>query len=199
MSSYGLGWPPGPRPDASGPDAVPCARCGHRADRLRRIQPPGQHERRQQRVAHPARRAPQPRHEDLPAAAPRPDMPPVARPVHQRLAARQAIRARELHLLASSNVRIDRQRARPYDGHGRHPPWIPPRDRANRRRGGILTSNRNGTILARPKPPGNIAKERGRRPARDTQIVRPSTGVCDLHNCRSASGPAYPLVTVGYH
>jgi len=34
MSSggYGLGWTPGPRPDASEPEAVPCARCGHRAD-----------------------------------------------------------------------------------------------------------------------------------------------------------------------
>jgi hypothetical protein len=30
--SYRLGWPPGPRPDASGPEAVPCVRCGHRAD-----------------------------------------------------------------------------------------------------------------------------------------------------------------------
>ena len=31
-SSYRLGWPPGPRPDASEPEAVPCTRCGHRAD-----------------------------------------------------------------------------------------------------------------------------------------------------------------------
>jgi hypothetical protein len=30
--SYRLGWPPGPHPDASGPEAAPCARCGHRAD-----------------------------------------------------------------------------------------------------------------------------------------------------------------------
>jgi len=30
--SYRLGWPPAPRPDASEPEAVPCARCGHRAD-----------------------------------------------------------------------------------------------------------------------------------------------------------------------
>jgi hypothetical protein len=30
--SYQLGWPPGPHPDASGPEAAPCARCGHRAD-----------------------------------------------------------------------------------------------------------------------------------------------------------------------
>ena len=27
-----IGWPPGPRSDASEPEAVPCARCGHRAD-----------------------------------------------------------------------------------------------------------------------------------------------------------------------
>lgn len=30
--SYWLGWSPGPRPDASGPETRPCARCGHRAD-----------------------------------------------------------------------------------------------------------------------------------------------------------------------
>jgi len=30
--SYRLGWPPGPHPDASGPEAGRCARCGHRAD-----------------------------------------------------------------------------------------------------------------------------------------------------------------------
>ena len=30
--SYILGWPPGRHPDASEPEAVPCARCGHRAD-----------------------------------------------------------------------------------------------------------------------------------------------------------------------
>ena len=72
--------PRGRRPDpARAPGHLP----DHRADRLRRVQPPGQHERRQQRVAHRARRAPHPRHEHLRAAAvrqpPAPDMPPVAR------------------------------------------------------------------------------------------------------------------------
>jgi hypothetical protein len=27
-----IGWPPGPRSDASTPEAAPCARCGHRTD-----------------------------------------------------------------------------------------------------------------------------------------------------------------------
>jgi len=31
-SGFQFGVPPGPRPDASRPEAVPCARCGHRAD-----------------------------------------------------------------------------------------------------------------------------------------------------------------------
>lgn len=30
--SYRLGWPPGHGPGAGGPEAAPCARCGHRAD-----------------------------------------------------------------------------------------------------------------------------------------------------------------------
>lgn len=45
-------------------------------------------------------------------------MPPVARPEDQRPGARRAIRARELHLAASSHIGIDLQRVRPYDGHG---------------------------------------------------------------------------------
>ena len=99
-----------------------CAAChlpDYRADRLGHVQPPGQHERRQQRMAHPARAAAHPGHEDLPAAARRPDMPPVTGPEHQRPGARRADRARDLHLAASCHISIDRQRARPYDGHGR--------------------------------------------------------------------------------
>ncbi len=46
-------------------------------------------------------------------------MPPVTRPEHQRPGARRADRARDLHLPASRHIGIDRQRARPYDGHGR--------------------------------------------------------------------------------
>ena len=42
------------------PHAPPATCRDHRADRLGHIQPPGQHERRQQRMAHPARRAPHP-------------------------------------------------------------------------------------------------------------------------------------------
>ena len=56
----------------------------HLTDRLGRVQPPGQHERREQRMTHPAAPAAQPRHEDLPAAPRCPDMTPVARPQHQR-------------------------------------------------------------------------------------------------------------------
>ena len=84
-----------------------------------RVQPTGQHERRQQRMGHRAPAAADPGHEDLPAPAPaartdastrtRTSSPcrttgnPVAAP-------RPAARRR---------IRIDRQRARPYDGHGR--------------------------------------------------------------------------------
>jgi hypothetical protein len=47
-------------------------------------------------------------------------MAPVLRPEHQRRVTRRAVRAREPHLTAGRRVRIDRKRARPYDGHGRH-------------------------------------------------------------------------------
>src|SRR6516165_10799313 len=70
-----------PSSTASAANAVPSSPA--RAEN-RRTQPPGQHERRQQRMAHPARHTPQPRHEDLPAAARRAHMTPVTRPEHQR-------------------------------------------------------------------------------------------------------------------
>ena len=121
------------------PHAPPATCRDHRADRLGHIQPPGQHERRQQRVAHPARRAPHPGHEDLPAAAPpAPDMPPVAGPEHQRPGARRAVRAREPPPHGQPP-----HTHRPASGHGHtmatgdSPPRIPPRDRRQTRRGGI--------------------------------------------------------------
>lgn len=64
----------------------------HPADRLRRIQPPGQRERRQQSMICPAPPAPQPRHENLPAPARLANITPVPRRKRQRPAARRAAR-----------------------------------------------------------------------------------------------------------
>ena len=57
------------------------------------------------------------------------DMPPVTRPEHHRRQARRALRPRHPHRPSHRRVRIDRQRARPYHGHGESPPQIPSRDR----------------------------------------------------------------------
>ena len=64
-----------PAPPPGGPRTPPATTSpGHRADGLGHIQPPGQRERRQQRMAHPAPGAPQPGHEDLPVPARLPDI-----------------------------------------------------------------------------------------------------------------------------
>ena len=42
------------------------------------------------------------------------------RPEHQRPGTRRAVRAREPQVTAGRRIRIDRKRARPYDGHERH-------------------------------------------------------------------------------
>jgi hypothetical protein len=110
--------PPPPAPPPGGPRTP----AGHRATGLGHIQPPGQRERRQQRMAHPGPGTPQPGHEDLPVPARRPDITPVPRPGHQRPGPRRAVRAGEPQITAGRRVRIDRKRARPYDGHGRHRP-----------------------------------------------------------------------------
>ncbi len=126
----------------------------HRAGRLGRVQPPGQHERRQQRMSHPAAAAPDPRDEDLPLPPLPADMPPVTRPEHHRPRARRALRPRHPHRPSHRRVRIDRQRARPYHGHGESPPQIPSRDRRQTGRGGISTlSDRSTTILNRAGHP----------------------------------------------
>jgi hypothetical protein len=44
------------------------------------------------------------------------------RPEHQRPGTRRAVGAREPQITAGHRLRIDRKRARPYDGHGRHRP-----------------------------------------------------------------------------
>ena len=156
----------------------------HRADRLGHIQPPGQHERRQQRMAHPARRAPHPGHEDLPAPARRPDVPPVTRPEHQRPGTRRADRARDLHLAASCNIRIDRQRARPYDGHGRLTASDPsPRSAQNEARRDPSRSPKTGKSWpAQRQPGGDIVKEHGQTRSRDAQEIKPSTATTRSHH-----------------
>lgn len=123
----------------------------HRANGLSHIHLPGQRKRRKQRMAHPAPPALQPGNEDLHEAARYPDIAPVARPEHHRHPARRAPRTRE-PLPASGDIGIDRERARPYDGHRRHRLRSLLATVAKRGREGIFTFNRDGTILARSGP-----------------------------------------------
>jgi len=134
-------------------------------------------ERREQGMSNPARPAPDPRHEDLQAAARYPDETPAARPEHQRDGARRAVRAGELRLPAGRRIGIRRQRARPYDGHGRYTASDPSsRPRPNDARRDLLRSN--GTDVswpARNRQAADITKDRGRTPSQDAQVIRPST------------------------
>jgi hypothetical protein len=99
-------------------------------------------------------------------------MTPVARPEHQRPGARRAIRARELHPPASGYVGTDRQRARPYDGHG--DTASDPSPRRGQSTAGRDPSRSTGTAKSWPAqagPGSNIAKEHDRRPGQHTQII----------------------------
>ena len=112
-----------------------------------------------------------------PPAASRPDMPPVTGPERQRPAAQRAIRAGDLHLPASRHIRIDRQRARPYDGHGRLTASDPsPRSASNEARRDPSRSAKTGKSWpAQRQPGGDIVKEHGQTRGRDAQEVKPST------------------------
>ncbi len=162
--------------------ARPGPAAGHLLDHppggLRAIQPPRQHERRQQHMSHPARAAAQPRHEDPPAAARLPHPSPVPRPEHHPPGARWAARARELHLAAGRRIGIDRHRARPYDGHGDTAAPDPSSQSVAKRgeEGSSLSLHADSKILAaQQQPGGDIVKEHGRTPGTDAQEIRPST------------------------
>ena len=120
--------------------ADPARAAGHLRDHhaygLGRIQPPGQRERRQ-RMARPARRAPQPGHEDLPAAARLPDITPVPRPEHQRPGTRRAGRDEGTRRHGQLPDRHRPQAGTAIRWPRATPPRIPSRDRRKTRRGGI--------------------------------------------------------------
>ena len=101
-----------------------------------------------------------------------PDTTPVPRPEHQRPLARRAGRAREPHITAGCRIRIDRKRARPYDGHGRHRLGSLLAAGATRAEEGFLTFNGDTTILTHQAA---TSPEHGRVTGQDAQIVRPST------------------------
>ena len=147
----------------------------HRADRLGRIQPPGQHERRQQRMTHPARPAPQPRHEDLPAPARRPDMTPVPRPQHHRPA-----RTTGNPDAGTPPHGPPPRRHRPAAGTAI--PWprathrlgsLPATVRQTRRGGIPHVSNGDGKILARPRAARQQHHQRT-RPRHPPRMLRKS-------------------------
>ncbi len=147
----------------------------HRPDHLRRIQPPGQHERRKQRCVtrHRPHRS---RGTNLPAASRYADMPPVARPEHHRNPARRAVRPRELHPRPAATY------ASTASGHGHTMATgdtasdPSPRPWPNEGEEGSLTSKRGRQNPGPPQRPGSsIVKEHGRASGRDAQEVRPST------------------------
>ena len=125
------------------------------------IQPPHQHERRQHRMRHPARTAPNPRDEDLPLRRQAADMTPVTRPEpgrtrHDGHCGRGTFTARPISAYAST-----------VSGHGHtmdmanHRLKIPSRDRHPTRREGISTSsNRSTTILNRVRHPRSPHRQR---------------------------------------
>ena len=120
---------PSPAPSYKGlPAAPPPAaprtrrRTPRRAPRRPSLPHPAARPARTRAAAHdsPGTGHSEPRHEDLPAPARLADMTLIPRPERHRPGARRAVRTREHHITAGRRIRIDRQRTRPYDGHGRH-------------------------------------------------------------------------------
>src|SRR6266487_1067001 len=130
------------RPHPTAPD-----RPGQpRADRLDRVQPPGQQERRQPRMAHPATSAGGPPDPDPPGAAiTHPAQ--IARPKAHRPPAAGAVGPGDLDPAASCRIGIDTKQAGPYDGHGvPTPPWTLPERQ--------LTGE--GPLVSRPPDPAAL-------------------------------------------
>jgi len=163
-----------PRP--APPPAAPAA--GHLPDdlpdHLRDIQPPGQHERREQGMTH--------------LAGPAPDLGtkiftqmPESR-TYRRYPDQNTIGT--AHDGQSGRGNSTSRPAAAYtpagSGHGHTmdtgdtPPRIPPRHRDQTMRGGL--PHVPGDIIARREPrAADITKDRGRTPSQDAQVIRPST------------------------
>ncbi len=160
--------PGGPRRRRRPPDRPPSRRSRpHPAARPARTQAAAHGSPRTARTAAGARRSsstgPPPGHN-----AGTPTRTPAARHTTGRPAG-------ELHATASRHVRIDRERAGPYDGHGRHRLGSLLAVGAKRGEEGSLTFNGDTTILTRPQQAGKRHRQRARpgtRPGRsDSQAV----------------------------
>src|SRR6202035_4856755 len=100
--------------------------------------------------------------------------------------------AGDLHLAASRHISIDRQRARPYDGHGRLTASDPsPRSAQNEARRDPSRSPKTGKSWpAQRQPGGDIVKEHGQTRGRDAQEIKPSTHAAAAVRGRSTGGSA---------
>ena len=104
-------------------------------------------------MRHPAAPTPDTGNEDPPAPARFPHPTPVTRPETHRHPTQRALRAGDIHLATRRRVRIDRQRARPYDGHGHTPASDPfPRTATNSREKGSLAFTDRPILPPGPPP-----------------------------------------------
>jgi len=152
---------------------------GHRcADHLRRVQPPGNHEVRQDRVPGPAARAADTVHYQLVHHPGLADLPPVAAVEPHRHLARRASRPRRLDRPADRRVPRESHRARPRCCHSRclPPPRCPrqqPIDKERRRKRAVyhqliepLTAGRAFTSRPCPRRSRTVAIRSALEPGR---------------------------------
>ena len=137
-------------------------RLEHHADRLDNIEPADEQERRDQRMRHATRRAASPGQPQPPTTTTDPDRPLIPGPPTHRLSARRTLGPRHYRRPASSHIRVDRNRTRPYDGHGctdMLPDRSPPSANSTTREGSLAftrTPNPHRPTHASPKSTAEI-------------------------------------------
>ena len=152
----------------------------HGADRLDRIEPVPEAERREQGVGLSAASThapgnPDPVHSSLMA-----DGPEVARPETHRLGAVRALGPRNLDVPAGRRVGVDGERAGQYDGHWWQHRLGPLPQASDQLAAGGVPRVQGPPILAVRRPVGQesaqrVRKEHGRKPRSRPQIIRPLT------------------------
>ncbi len=135
----------------------------HPPDRRHHIESTDQQKRRDQSMRHAARRAPRPGHPQPKTGTPNPNRTLIPRPKAHRHPTRRTHQTRRYHATPRSDIHLDRNRTRPYDGHGwiRHPSGPLPAERQlertgkgpSRTRTPIPTPTPNPPQTPRPKPP----------------------------------------------
>ena len=170
--------------DRSNTTAPSGDRADHLTDRVDHVETPDKQERRDQRMRDTTRPTPSPDKPQTPTAPRDPHRSQIPGPPTHRHPTRRTRRPRHHHCTARGHIRVDRNRTRPYNGHGwiRHPSGPLPVERQLDDPGGVP---RETEPLQHRRPANRVAKEPCRKRPERAHTIRPPTGLLRVRSGRN--------------